>query len=70
MLIQGWKVIKPHIKNEITTLYLFPGFNKQQIRFIYGQTASSLDWEEFLDKYNEINRIKTENLDEHPILIV
>ena len=28
LLIQGWKGIKQHIKNEITTLYLFPGFNK------------------------------------------
>ena len=70
LLIQGWKGIKPHIKNEITTLYLFPGFNKQQIRFIYGQSASNLDWDEFFEKYNEVNKIKNTNPDDHPMLIV
>ena len=70
LLIQGWKGIKPHIKNEITTLYLFPGFNKQQIRYIYGQSASNLDFEEFFELYQEVLRIKNQDSDEHPILIV
>ena len=35
LLIQGWKGIKPHVKNEITTLFNFPCFNRQQLHFIY-----------------------------------
>ena len=30
LLIQGWKVLKPHIKNEISTLFIYPCFNKKQ----------------------------------------
>ena len=70
LLIQGWKGIKPHIKNEITTLYIFPGFNKQQVRYIYSQSASSLDFDDFYQVYKDMNKTKKDNPDTHPILIV
>lgn len=70
LLIQGWKGIKPHIKNEITTLYLFPGFNKQQVHYIYNQSASSLDFDDFYECYQKLGRMKRENPEEHPIMIV
>ena len=31
LLIQGWKGLKPHIKNEISTLFIFPCFNNSII---------------------------------------
>ena len=70
LLIQGWKGIKPHIKNEITTLYLFPGFNKQQMRYIYSQSASNLDFEDFYSVYKQLNDVKKKDPDSHPILLV
>ena len=70
LLIQGWKGIKPHIKNEITTLYIFPGFNKQQVRYIYSQSASNLDFEDFYKVYQEVNTNKRKHPEEHPLLIV
>ena len=70
LLIQGWKGIKPHIKNEITTIYIFPGFNKQQVRYIYSQSSSCLDFEDFYKVYQDVNKNKREHPDEHPLLIV
>lgn len=56
LLIQGWKGIKPHIKNEITTLFIFPCFNKQQLHYIYSQSASNLQFDEFYQKYCQLLR--------------
>ena len=58
LLIQGWKGLKPHVKNEITTLFIFSCFNKQQLHFIYSQSASNLDFEEFYNMYREMARMR------------
>lgn len=70
MLIQGWKGIKPHIKNEITTLYLFPGFNRQQLRYIYSQAATMLDFDAFYDAFQKLTKAKQKNPDSHPFILV
>ena len=70
LLIQGWKGIKPHIKNEITTLFIFPCFNKQQLHFIYSQSASNLDFDEFYKMYCQLLQAKNNNPDSHPFMIV
>ena len=70
LLIQGWKGIKPHIKNEITTLFIFPCFNKQQLHFIYSQSASNLDFEEFYNLYRQLTAKKYMNPNSHDYLVV
>ncbi len=70
LLIQGWKGIKPHIKNEITTLFIFPCFNKQQLHYIYSQSASNLQFDEFYQKYCQLLQILRDNPDTHPYMIV
>lgn len=70
LLIQGWKGLKPHVKNEITTLFIFPCFNKQQLHFIYSQSASNLSFDEFYDMYREIVRCKNKNKDSYCYLMV
>lgn len=70
LLIQGWKGIKPHVKNEITTLFIFPCFNKQQLHFIYSQSASELDFDEFYEFYRKMVSMKNNNPDSHPYMIV
>ena len=70
LLIQGWKGIKPHVKNEITTLFIFPCFNKQQLHFIYSQSASNLDFEEFYNFYRQMVSLKNENPESHPYMVV
>lgn len=70
LLIQGWKGLKPHIKNEITTLFIFPCFNKQQLRYIYSQSASNLCFDDFYEKYENIMSLKNEYPDSHPYLVI
>lgn len=70
LLIQGWKGIKPHVKNEITTLFIFPCFNRQQLRFIYGQSASDLEFEDFYKLYQQMVSYKNSNPDSHPYMVV
>lgn len=62
LLIQGWKGIKPHIKNEITTLMIFPCFNNQQLHYIYSQSASNLSYEEFSSLYKTVRDKKRQYL--------
>ncbi len=70
LLIQGWKGLKPHIKNEITTLFVFPCFNKQQLRYIYSQSASNLNFDDFYEMYRQMAQYKKNNPDKHPYLYV
>lgn len=70
LLIQGWKGLKPHIKNEITTLFIFPCFNRQQLRYIYGQSASNMCFDDFYEQYEQIMTVKTNYPDTHPYLVV
>lgn len=58
LLIQSWKGLKPHIKNEITTLYILPCFNKQQLHYIYSQSASNLDFDDFYRLYTQASNHK------------
>ena len=70
LLIQGWKGIKPHVKNEITTLFIFPCFNRQQLHFIYSQSASNLSFDEFYDFYRQMVQYKNNNPDSHPYMLI
>ena len=70
LLIQGWKGLKPHVKNEISTLFIFPCFNKQQLRYIYSQSASNLSFDEFYQLYSKILRRKTDDNESHPYMVI
>ena len=59
LLIQGWKGLKPFVKNEITTLFIFPCYNK-----------SNLDFDDFYKMYSEMVRYKNINPDSHPYMVV
>jgi hypothetical protein len=43
LLIQNWSGLLPSVKNEISTLFVFPGFNNQQLSYIYYQSGSALE---------------------------
>ncbi len=70
LLIQGWKGLKPHIKNEISTLYIFPCFNKQQLRYIYSQSATNRNFDEFYSLYYSMMEYKNKNPQSHPYLVI
>ena len=70
LLIQGWKGIKPHVKNEITTLFIFPCFNRQQLHFIYSQSASNLEFDEFYRLYQQMVQYKNNNPEAHPYMLI
>jgi hypothetical protein len=56
LLIQNWKGLSPTVKNEITTIFLFKGFNQQQLQHIYSQ-SSVLEREHFLELANSLTKI-------------
>lgn len=70
LIVQGWGAIKSHIKNEITTLFIFPSFNNRQIQYIYSQSASNLSNNEFYDMYSYICNIKNKFPNKHPYIVV
>ena len=70
LLIQGWKGLKPHVKNEITTLFIFPCFNRQQLHYIYSQSASNLNFDEFYQFYQQMVMMKNKNPESHPYMII
>ena len=70
LLIQGWKGLMPHVKNEITTLYIFPSFNRQQVNYIYSQAGSSLSPDEFKEMYSQLCTMKASNPSSHPCMVV
>jgi hypothetical protein len=56
LLIQNWKGLSPTVKNEITTIFMFKGFNQQQLQHIYSQ-SSVLERERFIELANSLTRI-------------
>lgn len=53
--IQGVKSIPLPIKEQMTTLFLFPGFIRQKLFTIYNQSGiTSLEYDEFRDIYQQL----------------
>ena len=61
MLIQNFSGLKPFVKNEITTMFIFGSFNKQQLNYIHTQSASNLSLHEFQDLYDELCRMNNKH---------
>jgi hypothetical protein len=56
LLIQNWKGLSPTVKNEITTIFMFKGFNQQQLQHIYSQ-SSVLERERFIELASSLTKI-------------
>ena len=61
---------KNFVKNEITTLFIFPCYNKQQLRYIYSQSGSNLDFDEFYKMYSEMTHRVNQVPNTHPYMVV
>ena len=70
LLIQGFKGLPTHVKNEITTLFIFPCFNSQQISYIYTQSGSNLSRDEFKNMYAQLCSYKQSHPDSHPYIVI
>ena len=70
LLIQNWRGLIPSVKNEITTLFIFPSFSVRQIQYIYSQSASNLSSKEFSNMYLELSNYKKQNPESHAYMIV
>lgn len=70
LIVQSWGSIRPHIKNEITTLFIFPSFNNRQVQYIYSQSASNLSSKEFYEMYAYANDLKNKDPSKHPYILV
>lgn len=69
-LFQGWKNMYNHVKNEISSLIIFPFFNNQQLYHIYTQSSSNLPYDEFKKLYYKLNDYKKFNQDKYVHLLV
>jgi hypothetical protein len=49
--IQFWKSIPTQLKSNVTLIYLFAGYSRQQLRFILDQVPLSHDWRLVYEKY-------------------
>jgi hypothetical protein len=56
LLIQNWKGLNPSVKNEITAIFMFKGFNQQQLQHIYSQ-SSVLARQIFIELANSLSKI-------------
>ena len=70
LLIQNWNGLRPFIKNEITTLFIFPSFSMRQVQYIYSQSASNLSSRAFSKLYLELTNYKKEHPDSHAYMLV
>jgi hypothetical protein len=48
--------LNPSVKNEITTIFMFKGFNQQQLQHIYSQ-SSVLERENFIELANSLSKM-------------
>ena len=51
MCIQIWKSINPSLKYQITSIHLFGGYSRQQVKYIYNQICVDMPFEEFYQVY-------------------
>jgi hypothetical protein len=53
--IQSWKMISPDLKSYIGTIFIFTGFSRERLRYIYRQLNVNDDWNEFSDDYYKLS---------------
>jgi hypothetical protein len=51
LAIQFWKAVPTGLKSQITTLYIYGGYSKQQLRYIFSQTNVPVELNEIWSKY-------------------
>ena len=58
LCIQIWKSINPSLKSQITSIYLFGGYSRQQLNYIYQQICLDMKFNEFYDIYTKLGKNK------------
>lgn len=58
LCIQIWKSINPSLKSQITSIYLFGGYSRQQLNYIYQQICLDMKFDEFYEKYTKLGKNK------------
>ena len=54
--IQVWKSINPTLKSQLTSIYLFGGYSRQQLNYIYQQINLDMKFEEFYELYTKLKK--------------
>ena len=52
--VQFWKALTPNIKENVTTIFLFGGFSKRTLGYIFSQTNTSVNIDEFHPIYQSL----------------
>ena len=59
LCIQIWKSINPSLKSQITSIYLFGGYSRQQLNYIYQQICLDMKFDEFYNIYTKLGKNKS-----------
>ena len=55
--IQSWSTIDVKLKDQISSIYLFKGFSKERLQFIYRQLNNiDVDFDEFYNVYKNLKK--------------
>lgn len=51
IIIHYWKALTTNIKANLSTIYIFPGYSRQQLQYMLYQMNTNCDFKELLQKY-------------------
>ena len=54
--IQVWKSINPTLKSQLSSIYLFGGYSRQQLNYIYQQINLDMKFEQFYEIYTKLSK--------------
>lgn len=54
--IQVWKSINPTLKSQLSSIYLFGGYSRQQLNYIYQQINLDMKFEDFYNEYTKLKK--------------
>jgi len=54
LVVHYWRAVNLDIKTQATTVFVFGGFSKQQLRYILSQLNTTIELEEYWEKYRAL----------------
>ena len=55
-LVQSWNMLSAELKSQLSTVFLFKGFSRERLNYIYRQVPNGLDWQQFEATYNDLKQ--------------
>ena len=56
--IQIWGSLDPKIKSQLSSVYLYHGFSRERLQYIYRQLPIDMNFDQFLQIYQQLPKYK------------